>query len=187
MISSPGWVCQGAVTPGAMSMRAWRASRPGTLRSWRCRSVRVTPGTEPCIGCIAIAFPAITAAAVAARIDIRRSIIDLQSSKFKDAGGWGRSPPASLRSADRLERRPQLPSENHRLLPGGKVTALFGVMVVDEVGVGLLGPAPRRLILLARENADRHRDLDALRVEEAALIFPVKPRRGHAGIGQPVE
>src|SRR2546423_8139737 len=40
MISSPGWVCLGASTPGAMSTRTWISSRPGMLRSCCCRSVR---------------------------------------------------------------------------------------------------------------------------------------------------
>src|SRR5262249_17903823 len=78
--------------------------------------------------------------------------------------------PASPRSAERLERGPQFLNENHRLLPGGKVAALLGMMVVDEVGIGLLCPAPRRLILLAGEDADRYGDLNALRVKVAALI-----------------
>src|SRR5262245_46043939 len=44
MISSPGWECRGASTPGAMVTTAWTTSRPAALRSCRCRSVRVTPG-----------------------------------------------------------------------------------------------------------------------------------------------
>src|SRR5262249_10553475 len=43
MTSSPGCVWRGAVTPGPISTRAWTTSRPGALRSWRCRSVRLLP------------------------------------------------------------------------------------------------------------------------------------------------
>jgi len=55
-----------------------------------------------------------------------------------------------------------------RLLPGREVAALVDLVVVDEIGVGLLGPAPRRLILLARKDSDDNGDGDALGVEEAA-------------------
>src|SRR5690242_20460533 len=43
MISSPGWVCLAANTPGAMSTRTCIISRPGILRSCCCKSVRLTP------------------------------------------------------------------------------------------------------------------------------------------------
>ena len=44
--------------------------------------------------------------------------------------------------------RPDLGREELRLLPGGEVVALLDFVEVDEVGVGLLGPAPRGLIEL---------------------------------------
>src|SRR5262245_40326110 len=75
-------------------------------------------------------------------------------------------------SAQRFERRPEFLSENHRLLPCREVAALLGMMVVDEVGIGLLCPAPRRLILLAGEDADRYWDLNALRVESNRPYTP---------------
>src|ERR1700729_1272587 len=45
MISSPGCLCLTGGAAGEMSTRFWITSRPGTLRSWRCRSVRLRPGT----------------------------------------------------------------------------------------------------------------------------------------------
>src|SRR5262249_44841077 len=65
--------------------------------------------------------------------------------------GWlgaGRSPSASSCSAERREARPQLLDKNHRLLPGREMAAFFGLVVIDELRIGLLGPAQRRLILL---------------------------------------
>src|SRR5215831_4669993 len=44
MISSPGWVCLTSGASGPMSTRDWTISRPGALRSCRCRSVRHSPG-----------------------------------------------------------------------------------------------------------------------------------------------
>ena len=67
------------------------------------------------------------------------------------------------------------------------MAAAVDLVEVDEVGVGLLGPAPRRLVLLAREDGHGDRDRDALRVEEAALVFPVETGRGDPGVRQPVE
>ena len=58
---------------------------------------------------------------------------------------------------------------------------------VDEVGVGLLGPAPRRLVELSREDAHRCRNRDALDVEEAERVLPVEAPRGHPGVRQPRE
>ena len=56
---------------------------------------------------------------------------------------------------------------------------------VDEVGVSLLGPAPRGLVELSREHADGGRDLDVLRVEEAECVLPVEATRGDAGVRHP--
>ena len=38
-----------------------------------------------------------------------------------------------------------------RLFPGGEVAAVFGFVEVDQVVVGLLGPAPRRVDVLVRK------------------------------------
>ena len=77
--------------------------------------------------------------------------------------------------------------EELRLLPGGEVPALVDLVEVDEVGVGLLGPAPRGVVLLAGEHAHGHRNGNALGVEEAALVLPVETGRGDPGVRQPVE
>src|SRR5262249_45890136 len=93
----------------------------------------------------------------------------------------------ALPSAECAERRADLFGEELRLFPGGEMAALVGLVVVDEVGVGPLGPAARRLILLAREDARGHRDGDALGVEEATLVFPVQTRRRDPRVRHPVE
>src|SRR5215467_12821727 len=93
----------------------------------------------------------------------------------------------ALRSAQCAERRADLFGEELRLFPGGEVAALVDLVVVDEVGVGPLGPAPRRLVLLAREDARGHRDGDALGVEEATPVFPVEAGRRDPGVREPVE
>jgi len=54
------------------------------------------------------------------------------------------------------------------------VVALADFVEVDEVGVGLLGPTPRRLIELSREDAHGSRNRDALDVEEAELVLSVE-------------
>src|SRR5689334_10805365 len=81
-----------------------------------------------------------------------------------------------------LAKRPEpladLVDEQLGLLPGGKVPALVELVVMDEVGIGLLGPAPRHLIELVRKDAYGYGDGDALRVEEAELVFPIETSRG---------
>ena len=47
--------------------------------------------------------------------------------------------------------------------------ALVELVVVNELGIGALGPAARSLILLAGKNTHRHRNLNALGIEEPAL------------------
>src|SRR5687767_6727853 len=80
-----------------------------------------------------------------------------------------------------------LAREEVRLLPGREVVALVDFVEVDEVGVGLLGPTPRRLIELARKDAHGGRDGDALGVEEIECVLPVQAARGHPGVRQPCE
>ena len=67
------------------------------------------------------------------------------------------------------------------------MTTLVDLVEVDQVGVGLLGPAPRGLVLLARKDGYGNWDGDALGVEEAALVFPVETRRGNTRVRQPIE
>ena len=51
-----------------------------------------------------------------------------------------------------------------------RLFALFRSVIVDELTVRPLGPAPRRLILFAGEHANGHRDRYTPGVEIAALI-----------------
>src|SRR5262245_43828114 len=83
--------------------------------------------------------------------------------------------PCCVLSADRSESGAHLLTEEPRLLPGGEVAASVDFVEVDEVGVGLLDPAPGRLIRLVGEDTHRHGDGDAFRVPEAALVFPIEP------------
>src|SRR5690348_4504124 len=65
-------------------------------------------------------------------------------------------------SSNRTPQRPEgvanLPAEDLRLLPRCEVTARLGLMEVDQLVVGLLGPAPGRDEALARKR--RHRGWD---------------------------
>src|SRR2546430_4036000 len=91
------------------------------------------------------------------------------------------------RSSHRPERRANLGGEQIRLLPGGEVVPPIDLVEVDEVRVGLLGPAPRRLIELPRKDAHGGRDGDALHVEEPQRVLPVETTRGHPGVREPRE
>src|SRR5438128_12549069 len=95
--------------------------------------------------------------------------------------------PTSVRGSQRPEGGTNLGGEEFRLLPGREVVALVDFVEVDEVGVGLLGPTPRRLIKLSREDAHGSRNRDALDVEEAELVLPVEPARGNPCIRHPGE
>src|SRR3954467_7747458 len=77
----------------------------------------------------------------------------------------------ALRGPHRTESRADLLGEEGRLLPGGEMPALVDLVVVDEVGIRLLRPAPRRLVLLARKDGDSDRDRDTFGVEEAAPVL----------------
>src|SRR5215212_290815 len=57
---------------------------------------------------------------------------------------------------------------------------------MDEVGIGLLCPTPRHLIEIVRKDAHRYRNGDALRVEEAELVFPIETSRRDPRVRQPV-
>src|SRR5215471_6650496 len=89
------------------------------------------------------------------------------------------------RSAHRLERGSEFLRDDRRLLPRCEVPALFSLVVINEVGIRPLGPAPRGLVLLAGKDADRCRELHAPHAEEAALVYPVDTRGGHARVRQP--
>src|SRR3954463_15778189 len=79
MISSPGWVWLPKAMPGAKSTRTCTASRPGALRSWRCRSMRVIPVDWACAAGSPAAPPSIKAAAIAKACAVLRRLLMLIS------------------------------------------------------------------------------------------------------------
>src|SRR5215213_3083911 len=88
--------------------------------------------------------------------------------------------------AKRPEARADLFREQLRLLPGRKVPAPVDLVEVDEIGIGLLRPTLRHLIELVRKDTHGYRDGDALRVEEAELVLPIKTSRRDPRVRQPV-
>src|SRR5688500_3294597 len=106
--------------------------------------------------------------------------------KRRDSGRMCHPPSPSCGSAQRPEAYAYLFAEQLRLFPGREVPALVELVVMDEVGIGLLRPTLRHLIELVRKDAHRYRNGDALRVEEAELVLPVKTSRGNPRIRQPV-
>src|ERR1043165_9915539 len=58
---------------------------------------------------------------------------------------------------------------------------------MDQLGIGLLCPTPRHLIELAGEDAHGYRDVHALRVEEAELVFPIETSRRDPRVRQPIQ
>src|SRR5438128_12171476 len=95
--------------------------------------------------------------------------------------------PTSVRGSQRPEGGTNLGGEEFRLLPGREVVALVDFVEVDEVGVGLLGPTPLRLIELSKEDAQGSRKRDVLDVEEAELVLPVETTRGNPCVRHPGE
>src|SRR4051812_796986 len=85
----------------------------------------------------------------------------------------------------RAEPFAQLGGVQLRLLPGGEVPALFELVVVDEVGVRLLGPAPRRVDDVVGEDAHGNWNGDVPDGGPAGLVFPVDTRRRDPGVRQP--
>src|ERR1700722_6282689 len=67
------------------------------------------------------------------------------------------------------------------------MTALFHLVVVDEIGIGLLCPTPRSWIQLVRKYADGNRDGDAFGIEIAKLapILPVETGARKRRVRQP--
>src|ERR1700730_5676552 len=66
--------------------------------------------------------------------------------------------------AKRAEPRTNLFREELRLLPGREVPASVNLVVVDQVGVRAVYPAPRSLVQLLREHGHSGRDRHALGV-----------------------
>src|SRR5215475_14440578 len=100
---------------------------------------------------------------------------------------------AQLRPAIRMEppsaQRPECGTdflgEKLWLLPRGEVPALVELVVVDEVGIGLLSPTPRGFVELVGEDAYGSWDGYALDGEEGELVLLVDASRGHPGVRQP--
>src|SRR5258705_5416950 len=89
-----------------------------------------------------------------------------------------------------LETLAHFGNEIPRLLPRREVPAFGKLVVVDELGIGLLGPALGGRVDLVREYAHGDRDLEAADVEEASLGhlpgIPVETSRRDRGVRQPV-
>src|SRR5204863_2982811 len=90
------------------------------------------------------------------------------------------------KSTQRSEPLADLVDEQLGLLPGSKMPALVELVVVDEIGIGLLRPTPRHLIELVRKDAHGYGDGDALWVAEAELVFPIEASRRDPRVRQPV-
>src|SRR5438105_14450594 len=86
------------------------------------------------------------------------------------------APRSSGRFAEGSEASPDFFREGLRLLPGGKVAALFELVVMNELGVGALRPALRSLVELFGKRADGDRNGNMLRSKERKLAFPIKAR-----------
>src|SRR5580698_7367236 len=94
------------------------------------------------------------------------------------------------RGSDRLfPKRPEagakLFSKELRLFPGSEMAALCYLVVVDEIGIGPLRPAPRCLVEFVRKDTDSGWDFDALGTEEGQLILPIEASRRNPRIGKP--
>src|SRR5262245_18314356 len=83
----------------------------------------------------------------------------------------------ALGSAQGAEGFAELGGEQLRLLPGREVPALGEPVVVNQVGVGFLGPAARGGVDLVGEDAHGGGERDPLGGEEGELALPVQPRR----------
>src|SRR3954452_25129810 len=56
---------------------------------------------------------------------------------------------------------------------------------MNEIVVGALGPTPRSLVDLLREDAYGSRNGDVVVVEEGTLVFLIETSAGHARVRQP--
>src|SRR3954451_11060453 len=86
---------------------------------------------------------------------------------------------------ERAEPVAQLRGVQLGLLPGGEVPAAVNLVVVDEVGVRLLGPALRRVDDVVGEHAYGNRNGDVPDRGPAGLVLPVDARRRDPGVRQP--
>src|SRR5207253_5442517 len=82
----------------------------------------------------------------------------------------------------RLETGAELRHERLRLLPRGEVATLVDPVVMNELGIGFLGPALRHLVKLVRTRGHCGGDRDGSRGNGRALAFPVHASsRGSGG------
>src|SRR5512134_2968891 len=87
----------------------------------------------------------------------------------------------------RLEPCAEIAHQELRLFPRREMPALRVLLVEEQTGVGPLGPTPRSLVDLFRENAYGSRNGDLVVVEEGALVFHIETSGGHARVRQPAE
>src|SRR5215212_10161492 len=94
--------------------------------------------------------------------------------------------PAPSLPAQGPETRAQFFREDLRLLPGGEMTTLCDAVEGNEIGIRLLGPAPRCRIEFVREDAHGNRDGDTFDVEiPIAEILPVETGARNRRVRQP--
>src|SRR5438445_10490406 len=86
------------------------------------------------------------------------------------------APRSSGRFAEGSEASPDFFREGLRLLPSGKVATLIELVVMNELAIGALRPAPRSLVEFFGKSADGDRNGNMLRCKERKLAFPVKAR-----------
>src|SRR5215831_11756581 len=88
-----------------------------------------------------------------------------------------RASPSSLgrdsRLAQRFERGADFRAKQLRLLPRRKMAALVDLVEIDQLGISLLRPASRRLIVLTRKNGDGGRNRDIGGHIEVDFVFPI--------------
>src|SRR5262245_33240317 len=101
--------------------------------------------------------------------------------------------PSLVRShlAERPEARAEFFGKQLRLLPGGEVATLVGLVEVDDVRIELLGPAARGPEYLAGEHREADRELD-LRGSvpghgRGSSALPVRAGRRRPGASHPVQ
>jgi hypothetical protein len=91
-----GMAVRGNATPGAKSTRTCTTSRPGTSRSCRWRSVRLTSGCCDCAWCSAKLIPAIsTATAMIRAVHLDQRTPDRRLGQMTPSGVSNRSLPAA--------------------------------------------------------------------------------------------
>src|SRR5271170_5728480 len=178
-ISTPSiWV----VNCGSAFSFAWHRRHSYSLAQYRASSWTVASWT-PCDRSATSSLPGQRTAAMRRR----RSAIASSGTPTRK-GRISVSLDISLRlSAQRPQARADLFGEDLRLFPGREVAALVGLVVIDEVVIGPLGPDPRGLITLAGKGAHGRRDGNTDGVVEGELILPVQASRRDRRIRQPVQ